>query len=84
MIEEPKKKSKKISSLTQVPESVQSTPAEQEEKISDEVVESTPQINPESSTLQSTANPEGSNPDDDSTRNPNGTANPDGDSTAKS
>ena len=35
-----------------------------------------------SSTLQSTANPEGSNPDDDSTRNPDGTANPDGDSTA--
>ena len=61
---------------------MQSTPAEQEEKISDEVVESTPQINPESSTLQSTANPEGSNPDDDSTRNPDGTANPDGDSTA--
>ena len=82
LIEEPKKKSKKLSSSTQVPESVQSTPAEQEEKISDEVVESTPQINPESSTLQSTANPEGSNPDEDSTRNPDGTANPDGDSTA--
>ena len=61
---------------------MQSTPAEQEKKISDEVVESTPQINPESSTLQRTANPEGSNPDDDSTRNPDGTANPDGDSTA--
>ena len=75
LIEEPKKKSKKLSSSTQVPESVQSTPAEQEEKISDEVVEFTPQINPESSTLQSTANPEGSNPegsnpDDDSTKNP--------------
>ena len=82
LIEEPKKKSKKLSSSTQVPESVQSTPAEQEEKISDEVVESTPQINPESSTLQSTTNPEGSNPDDDSTRNPDKTANPDGDSTA--
>ena len=82
LIEEPKKKSKKPSSSTQVPESVQSTPAEQEEKKSDEVVESTPQINPESSTLQSTANPEGSNPDEDSTRNPDGTTNPDGDSTA--
>ena len=46
------------------------------------MVESTLYLNPESSTLQSTANPEGSNPDEDSTRNPDGTANPDGDSTA--
>ena len=75
LIEEPKKKS---SSSTQVPESVQSTPAEQEEKKSDEVIESTLHANPESSTLQSTENPEGSNPDEDSTRNPDGTANPDG------
>ena len=59
---------------------MQSTPAEQEEKKTDEVVESTPHTNPESSTLQSTTNPEGSNPDEDSTRNPDGdsTANPDG------
>ena len=72
---------------------MQSTPAEQEEKRTDEVVESNPHANPEESTLQSTsnpeestlqstANPEGSNPDDESTRNPDGTANPDGDSTA--
>ena len=76
LMEEPKK-SRKNSSSTQIPESVQSTPAEQEEKISDEVVESTPQINPESSTLQSTANPEESIPDGDSTANPDG-SNPDG------
>ena len=81
LMEEPKK-SKKNSSSTQVHESVQSTPAEQEEKRTDEVVESNPHANPGESTLQSTANPEGSNPDDESTRNPNGTANPDGDSTA--
>ena len=82
LMEEPKK-SKKNSSSTQIPESVQSTPAEQEEKIFDKVVESTPQINPESSTLQSTANPEESNLDGDSTANPDGpnpdgTTNPDG------
>ena len=81
LMEEPKK-SKKNSSSTQVHESVQSTPAEQEEKRTDEVVESNPHANPEESTLQSTSNPEGSNPDDESTRNPDGTANPDGDSTA--
>ena len=80
MIEEPK--SKKAFSSTQVPESVQSTPAEQEENRTDEVVESNPHANPAESTLQSTANPEGSNPDDTTTRNPDGTANPDGDSTA--
>ena len=80
-MEEPKK-SKKNSSSTQVHESVQSTPAEQEEKRIDEVVESNPHANPEESTLQSTTNPEGSNPDDESTRNPDGSANPDGDSTA--
>ena len=42
------------------------------------MVESTPHANPEDSTLQSTANPEGSNPDEDSTANPDGTSNPDG------
>ena len=77
LIEEPKK-SKKNSSSTQIHESVQSTPAEQEEKKSDEVVESATYANPEDSTLQSTANPEGSNPDKDTTANPDGTSNPDG------
>ena len=61
---------------------MQSTPVEQEEKRTDELVESNPHANPEESTLQSTANPEGSNLDDESTRNPDGTANPDGDFTA--
>ena len=63
---------------------MQSTPAEPEEKISDEVVESIPQINPESSTLQSTAIPEGLNTDEDSSANPDGIPdgpNPDGGST---
>ena len=41
-MEEPKK-SKKNSSSTQIPESVQSTPAEEEKKRTDEVVESDPQ-----------------------------------------
>ena len=60
LIEEPKKKSKK--SYSSVPESVQSTPAvEEEEKKSEEVVESILNANPESSTLQSSANPEASN-----------------------
>ena len=88
LIEEPKKKSKKSYSF--VPESVQSTPVVEEEKKSDKVVESTLNANPESSTLQSTGNPEASNPDNvqnsanhdgDSTANPDG-INPDGDSTA--
>ena len=90
LIEEPKKKSKKSSSSTPVPDSVQNTPIEEEEKKSDEVVESTLNANPEISTLQSTANPEASypdkiqnsaNPDEDSTANPDAT-NPDGNSTA--
>ena len=76
LIEEPKK-SKKDSCSTQIHESVQSTPAEQEEKKCDEVVESATNANPEESTLQST-----SNPDDESSRNPDGNANPDEDSTA--
>ena len=78
LMEEPKK-SKKNPSSTQFPESVQSTPAEQERKRTDEVVESNAHANPEESTLQSTANPDG-----DSTINPDGgsTANPNGDSTA--
>ena len=75
-MEEPKK-SKKDSCSTQIPESVQSTTAEPEEKISDEVVESIPQINPKSSTLQSTTIPEGLNTDEDSSANPDG-PNPDG------
>ena len=85
LIEEPKK-SKKDSCLTQFHESMQSTPTEQEEKKCDEVVESVNNAIPEESTLQSTANPEGSNPDgttnpdEDSTANPDGgtIANPDG------
>ena len=81
LIEEPKK-SKKDSCSTQIHEYVQSTPAEHEEKKCDEVVESATNANSEESTLQSTANPEGSNPDDESSRNPDGTANPDEDSTA--
>ena len=81
LIEEPKK-SKKDSRSTQIHESVQNTPAEHEEKKCDEVVESATNANPEESTLQSTANPEGSNPDDESSRNPDGNANPDEDSTA--
>ena len=82
-IEEPNESKKNFSS-TQVHESVQSTPAEQEGKRTDEVVESNPHGNPEESTLQSTVNPEGSNPDGDSTINPDGgsTVNPDGGSTA--
>ena len=80
LIKEPKKKSKKSSSSTPVPESVRSTPVEEEKK-SDKVVKSNLNVNPESSTLQSIANPEASYPDEDSTRNPDGTANPDGDST---
>ena len=71
LIEEPKK-SKKDSCSTQIHESVQSTPAEQEEKKSDEVVESVPQINPESSTFQSTTIPEGLNTDEDTSANPDG------------
>ena len=81
LMEEPKK-SKKDSCLTQCHESVQSTPTEQEEKKCDEVVESVNNAIPEESTLQSTANPEGSNPDEESFRNPDGTTNPDEDSTA--
>ena len=81
LIEEPKK-SKKDSCSTQIHESVQNTPAEQEEKKCDEVVESATNANPEESTLQSTSNPEGSKPDDESSRNPDGNANPDEDSTA--
>ena len=77
LIEEPKK-SKKDSCLTQCHESVQSTPTEQEGKKCDEVVESVNNAIPEESTLQSTANPEGSNPDEESFRNPDGTTNPDG------
>ena len=77
LMEEPKKKSKKSYSSTHVPESVQSTPVVEEEKKSEEVVESTLNANPENSTLQSTANPEASNPD-----NVQNSANPDGDSTA--
>ena len=81
LMEEPKK-SKKDSCLTQCHESVQSTPTEQEENKCDEVVESVYNAIPEESTLQSTANPEGSNPDEESFRNPDGTTNPDEDSTA--
>ena len=77
LMEEPKKKSKKSYSSTHVPESVQSTPVVEEEKKSEEVVESTLNANPENSTLQSTTNPEASNPD-----NVQNSANPDGDSTA--
>ena len=88
LIEEPKKKSKK--SYSSVPESVQSTPAVEEEKKSEEVVESILNANPESSTLQSTANPEASNPDNvQNSANPDGNAttnpdeaNPDGNATA--
>ena len=80
-MEEPKK-SKKDSCLTQCHESVQSTPTEQEEKKCDEVVESVNKAIPEESTLQSTANPEGSNLDEESFRNPDGTTNPDEDSNA--
>ena len=78
-MEEPKK-SKKDSCLTQCHESVQSTPTEQEEKKCDEVVDSVYNAIPEESTLQSTANAEESNPDEDSTAIPDGgtTANPDG------
>ena len=61
---------------------MQSTPTEQEEKKCDEVVESVNNAIPEESTLQSTANPEGSNPDEESFRNPDRTPNPDEDSTA--
>ena len=50
---EESKKSKKNSSSNQIPESVQSTPVEEEKKRIDEVVESYPQ-----------AKPEGSNPDE--------------------
>ena len=70
---------------------MQSTPVEEEEKKSDEVVELTLNANPESSTLQSTANPEASNPDnvqisaipdesnhDGTNSDRNATANPDG------
>ena len=46
------------------------------------MVESVNNAIPEESTLQSTANPEGSNPDKESFRNPDGTTNPDEDSTA--
>ena len=63
---------------------MQYTAAEPEEKISDEVVESVPQINPEISTLQSTSIPEGLNIDEDSSANPDGILdepNPDGGST---
>ena len=67
LLEEPKK-SKKNSSSNQIPESVQSTPVEEEKKRIDEVVESDPQ-----------ANPEGSNPDGVSATIPDGSsiANPD-------
>ena len=61
---------------------MQSTPTEQEEKKCDEVVESINNAIPEESTLQSTAKPEGSNPDEESSRNLDGTTNPDEDSTA--
>ena len=73
LLEEPKK-SKKNSSSNQIPESVQSTPVEEEKKRIDEVVESDPQ-----------AKPEGSNPDEGSKSNPDGVSatipeesNPDG------
>ena len=81
LMEEPKK-SKKDSCLTKCHESVQSTPTEQEEKKCDEVVESVYNAIPEESTLQSTVNPEGSHPDEESFRNTDGTTNPDEDSTA--
>ena len=77
LMEEPKK-SKKDSCLTQCHESVQSTPTEQEEKKCDEVVESVYNAIPEESTLQSTANPEGSNPDGTTIPDGGTIANPDG------
>ena len=46
------------------------------------MVESVYNAIPKESTLQSTANPEGSNPDEESFRNPDRTTNPDEDSTA--
>ena len=72
LLEEPMKL-KKNSSSTEIPESIQSTPVEEENKRTDEVVEFDPQ-----------ANPEGSNPDGGSRSNPDGgsRSNPDGDSKA--
>ena len=58
---EESKKSKKDSCLTQCHESVQSTPTEQEEKKCDEVVESIYNTIPDGGT---TANPDGSIPDE--------------------
>ena len=73
LLEEPKK-SKKNSSSNQIPESIQSTPSEEEKKRIDEVVESKPQVKPE-----------GSNPDEGTRSNPDGVStsipeesNPDG------
>ena len=90
LLEEPKK-SKKNSSSNQIPESVQSTPVEEEKKRIDEVVESDPQAKPEGSNHDegSKSNPDGvsaiipeeSNPDGGLIANPD-EPNPDGGSSA--
>ena len=80
------KKSKKNSSSNQIPESVQSTPVEEEKKRIDEVVESDPQANPDEGSRSnpdgvSATIPEESNPDGGSIANPD-EPNPDGGSSA--